>query len=375
MAVFYEDFIHPSDKKALEALKAVPGFDMVLKKCMSIVGEKMFKIQATSSYLKLGPNQLPEIYEILVRVCSKLDIAIPDLFLALDRDVNAYTTGDTDIFIVINSGLLETLTLEQVETVIAHECGHIVCHHVLYHTMGRMILAASDYFANGVVSKAVIGSLSAAFYYWNRCSEFSADRVSSYYHESSEPVVELMAALSGGTSNLGVKINREAFFKQAQDYKVLIDNSTYNKVLELVQFWNSTHPLNAYRAYEIDAFYKRYTAKYLGGSKTTGLLSEKTDSAPKKFVLRIKYEYIKPKGLLKLGGVFDNEPLIVEIEKQKREVSKNDSVDIPLDNGEYEILFNNSHKLTKYKVELTRDVILNVSYDAGAEKIVIKDEI
>lgn len=39
----YTDFIHPSDKKALEALKAVPGFDLVLKKFMSIVGEKCFK--------------------------------------------------------------------------------------------------------------------------------------------------------------------------------------------------------------------------------------------------------------------------------------------------------------------------------------------
>ena len=104
-----QDFIHPLDRKALEALKAVPGFDAIVKKFMSIVGEKMFKIESTSSYLQLGPDQSPEIHAILVKICKKLNIhPIPDLFLALDRTPNAYTYGDTDIFIVIHSGLLET---------------------------------------------------------------------------------------------------------------------------------------------------------------------------------------------------------------------------------------------------------------------------
>ena len=31
MSIQYQDFIHPSDKKALDALKAIPGFDVVLK--------------------------------------------------------------------------------------------------------------------------------------------------------------------------------------------------------------------------------------------------------------------------------------------------------------------------------------------------------
>ena len=36
MANKYQDFIHPSDKKALDALKALPGFDYLVKKFMSI---------------------------------------------------------------------------------------------------------------------------------------------------------------------------------------------------------------------------------------------------------------------------------------------------------------------------------------------------
>ena len=376
MAVFREEFIHPSDKKALDALKAVPGFDLVMKKCMNIIGEKMFKIEATSSYLKLGPDQFPEIYEILVKVCRKLDIAIPDLYLSNDRSINAGTYGDTDVFIVLQSGLIETLNFEQIETIIAHECGHIVCHHCLYTTMGALLMSAAEYFANGFVSTAIVGALEAAFYYWQRCSEFSADRVSAFYHESAEPVVDVMMSLAGGYSNFSMKPNREAFFKQAQEYKVLIDNSAYNKALEILQFWKNDHPLLAYRAYEVDAFYRRYTAKYLGGSKTMGLLSEKSEiESPIKYILRVKYEYIRPKNLLKLGGVFDNEPLSFKIGTKKYAVNKNGSVDISLDAGSYEISFSNSHKRKKYTVDLNRDMILCVSYDAGAQKIEIKDEI
>lgn len=74
-------------------------------------------------------------------------------------------------------------------------------------------------------------------------------------------VINVMMALSGGTHNLNLKSNKEAFFKQAENYKVLIENSTYNKALEFIQFGLNSHPLNVYRAYEINEFYKKYEKK------------------------------------------------------------------------------------------------------------------
>ena len=47
MADKYQDFIHPSDKKALKALKAVPGFDAIVKntkKAAKITFENFFII-------------------------------------------------------------------------------------------------------------------------------------------------------------------------------------------------------------------------------------------------------------------------------------------------------------------------------------------
>ena len=368
MAIQYQDFIHPSDKKALDALKAVPGFDSISKKFMNLVGEKMFMIETTSSYLKLGPNQLPDIYNILLKVCDKLKIKVPELYLSLDRSPNAYTMGDTDVFIVLHSGLLETMTLDQIETVIAHECGHIVCHHVLYHTMGQFILNGAEMFAKGWISGAILTSLQYAFAYWMRCSEFSADRVAAFYHDSPEPVINVMMAFAGGTHNLQYELNREEFFNQAQNYKVLIDGSTYNKVLEFIQFGQMDHPLNAYRAYEINEFYKKYQTKLAAISST-----EKNDTA--NYTLTLRYEFIKPKSLLKMGGIFDSNRLEVTIGNAMYYIDKNASQAITLKSDTYELNITNGSKTIKYSLNLRYDINIVVSWDSDNEKLSLREEL
>ncbi len=83
--------------------------------------------------IRLSPTQLPKLYNHLPPICEKLGIAEPEFYLQMDPVPNAWTFGDTKIFITITSGLVELLNDEELDAVIAHECGHILCHHVLYH--------------------------------------------------------------------------------------------------------------------------------------------------------------------------------------------------------------------------------------------------
>lgn len=115
---------------------------------MSVWDEKQFRIENMSSRLRLSEKQMAKYYSMLPPICEKLGIEVPELYLELNVHANAYTSGDTKPFIVITSGLIETIPDELIPTVLAHECGHIVCHHVLYSTMGRMIL-------NGLLSSLV----------------------------------------------------------------------------------------------------------------------------------------------------------------------------------------------------------------------------
>lgn len=251
MAIKYKQFIHPSDVKAQSALEKIPGFKKLAKEFMNIIAEREYHIRHMSGAIKLGVNQMPEIYNLLPPICEKLGIDVPELYVGLEREPNAYTIGDTEPAIFLTSGLIETFTKEEIQVVIAHECGHILCHHTLYKSMARMLLQTGNSILKGTVFELINYPLIIALYYWDRCSEFSADRVSAYFVGSSNLVSDVMMRFAGGTKNLGYELNKEEFLKQAVDYKDYIDSSKVNKGFEILMYVNNDHPLLAYRAFEI----------------------------------------------------------------------------------------------------------------------------
>ena len=143
MAIDPKYFIHEDDKAALDALKAIPGFTAFIKAFMKVWNENQFRLLNMSSRIRIDENQLPKYYRMLEPICEKLGIEVPELYLELNVNPNAYTYGDTKPFIVMTSGLIDTVPEELIPTVLAHECGHIACHHTLYRTMGQMILSGT----------------------------------------------------------------------------------------------------------------------------------------------------------------------------------------------------------------------------------------
>ena len=260
-------YMHESDRAALNALKAIPGFTPLVKAFMKVWNEKQHLIQNMSSNLRISENQLSKYYDMLPPICEKLGIEVPELYLKLDVSPNAYTTGDTKPVIVITSGLLEHVPEELIPTVLAHECGHIACHHCLYTTMGLMIL-------NGAINYLGIGDLVAlpiqiAFAYWMRCSEFSADRAAAIYDGTPTKVVQLCMHLAGLSKELIPQANIYEFMQQAKDYQNMILDSKWNKTMEFLMFNQADHPLNAVRAAECFAW-----ASEARFSKITGYLAQ-----------------------------------------------------------------------------------------------------
>ena len=247
--VNWRDFIHEDDKKAMDALKAIPGFDQFVKAFMKVYSEPTMKILNMSSKVKLSPEQCPRIYNLLVPICEKMGIEVPELYLELNRDPNAYTSGDTCIFITVTTGLLEIMSDEEIQTVLAHECGHIMCHHVLYSTMGQMLMnGAADVLGLGGLATV---ALRTAFAYWMRCSEFSSDRAAAVFCDGPERVVNVMLRLAGGGKEVSAEINADLFMQQAAEYKNYVGDSKWNKILEFLVLMNASHPFLAVRAASI----------------------------------------------------------------------------------------------------------------------------
>lgn len=249
MTLDYKLYLHDSDKAAMAALKAIPGFSQVMKAFMKIWSEQQFRLINMSTNLHLNNNQMAKYYNMLPPICEKLGIDVPELFVELDVNPNAYTYGDTKPFIVITSGLFETLPDELIPTVLAHECGHIACHHTLYTTMGRAILNGTSSFVSGLGNIAMY-PIQLAFAYWMRCSEFSADRAAIICDGTAEKNTEVMMRFAGYDKDIMAEANVETFMEQALEYKSLVNNNAWNKTLEFILFQNYDYPLNAVRAYE-----------------------------------------------------------------------------------------------------------------------------
>ena len=135
-----EQYIHSLDKSALVALKKIPLLDTICAKLLSVMNDIQNTIINMSTKIHITEKQLPKIYLMVQSICKKIGIDMPELYLELNRQPNAYTYGTEKFTIVIHSGLIECLQDDELYAVLAHECGHIACKHGLYHTIGGMVL-------------------------------------------------------------------------------------------------------------------------------------------------------------------------------------------------------------------------------------------
>ena len=241
------EFIHPEDAAALRQLESIPGFPTIVKKILELGFEKLWYGLNMASNIRLSPTQLPEIYNHLPPICEKLGIKEPEFYLEMNPVPNAYTSGDTRVFIVVTSGLLEMMDDDEFDAVLAHECGHILCRHVVY----KMV---ADYLALGLDSLGILGSLAKpveyALLYWSRKAELSCDRCASII-TSPEVVARVMARLAGGPKSITQKMSLHEWAKQADRYEEIKNDGLWNKTLQLSATIGKSHPFSAVRVSEI----------------------------------------------------------------------------------------------------------------------------
>lgn len=241
------EYIHPEDAAALKQLESIPGFPSFVKSILSLGLERLMYGINMASAVRLSPNQLPKLYNHLPPICNKLGIDVPEFYLSMDPYPNAWTFGDTKIIITVTSGLLDLLNDEELDAVIAHECSHILCRHVLYHSVAQYILL-------GLESPGVLGKMTKpiqlALLYWQRKSELSCDRAGAII-TSPEVVSRTMVRLAAGPKSFTSDINLEEWAKQADQYDAIWKSGIWNKALQIYAIAGQNHPFAAVRVREI----------------------------------------------------------------------------------------------------------------------------
>ena len=236
--------MHPEDAAALRQLESIPGFPAFVKSFLSLGFETLQYGINMASAVRLSEKQLPNLYRHLPQ---KLGIDVPEFYLSMDPCPNAWTFGDSRIFITVTSGLVDMMDDEELDAVIAHECGHILCHHVLYHSVARYILQGID--ALGLLGKLTI-PIQLAFLYWQRKSELSCDRAGAIV-TSPEVVSRTMARLAAGPKTITKEIDMGQWALQADKYDEIWNSNTWNKALQIYAISGQNHPFSAVRVREV----------------------------------------------------------------------------------------------------------------------------
>jgi hypothetical protein len=122
---------HPADRAALNALRAIPGFQQVVNKIAGVFGERGIRHLFTANAVRVGPTQRPDLDALWTEVLQTLDWPTrPQLYVTQTPHMNAGAVGFGDPFVVINSAAIEHLTREELRVLLAHELGHIMSGHV-----------------------------------------------------------------------------------------------------------------------------------------------------------------------------------------------------------------------------------------------------
>ncbi|MEL6472340.1 MAG: M48 family metallopeptidase [Cyanobacteria bacterium J06623_4] len=245
-----DHFRHPLDRQATQALKQLPGLDVAIRSLLGPMGEQFFYLENIAASVLVGPDQLPDIYKLLVEAASVLDLETPQLYIKQHPVPNAYTFAmrGKQPFIVVHTSLIELLNPAELQAVIGHELGHLKCDHGVYLTLANLLTLATSQLPFGAV---LMQSWQSQIMEWVRCAEFTCDRAALLATQDARTVAAVLMKLAGGSPTLSPQLNLDAFIAQANAYDA-ISESELGEVLKRMKTDELSHPVPVLRAREIN---------------------------------------------------------------------------------------------------------------------------
>ena len=257
-------FRHPIDKRATQALKQLPGLDLLVQNLLAPTAEQVFYLDNIASSLLVGKHQLPDLHQLLTEASRILDIDPPQLYVKQNPTPNAYTFAmrGKQPFIVIHTSLLDLLEPAEIQAVLAHELGHLKCNHGVYLTIANLLMLSTNLIPFGSLLQP---TLQEQLMEWVQCAEFSCDRAALLVAQDAEVVVSVLMKLCGGSPKLAGQLNVKAFLDQARAYSDL-DRDDWQVSLKQLQTSGRSHPVPVLRAREIDRWYCSNDYRHLLGT-------------------------------------------------------------------------------------------------------------
>ncbi len=241
-----KSYEHPADRAATAALKSVPMLDTVVRKLIEWRYERALRQFYLGNSVRVGENQLSELWAAHVGVCRVLDMPqVYDLYVTSPVPGLAQAIGSQNPMIVFDSELLQRLGTGEQRVVVAHELGHILSDHMIYVTALNILLSVTNGlpFFFGIPFRAV----KAVLLEWYRATELSCDRAATLAVRDPQIVCRTLMVTAGTMP--ADKLNLDAFMTQAMEYESWDDPS--DRVRRFFNEIGQTHTYAVRRVSEV----------------------------------------------------------------------------------------------------------------------------
>jgi Zn-dependent protease with chaperone function len=234
---------HPADRAATAALKSIPGLDAVVRKLIEFRYERAFRQGLMAASVRLGPQQLPHVWKRYENVLATLDMpGLYDLYLTQAPIANAAAVGSAHPMIIINSKALSLCDEDELETILAHEAGHILSEHVLYQTALMILLQLVPALAG-----LPLVAIRSALLEWSRAAELSSDRAATLVNRDPLVTARTLMVLAAGIPSK--QLDLDSFLRQGQEYHEW--SSAWDRMSRLLNELNLTHSYPVRRVSEL----------------------------------------------------------------------------------------------------------------------------
>ncbi len=123
------------------------GFAAVLNFFVYFFSDRM--ALAASRAKPVEEHELPQVYSIVRNLATQTDMPMPRVYLIDSPQPNAFATGRSPrhAAVAVTSGILQLMTHEELEGVLAHELAHVRNRDILISSIAAMLAAALSIFA------------------------------------------------------------------------------------------------------------------------------------------------------------------------------------------------------------------------------------
>jgi len=247
-----QSYEHPSDKKTLDALQSQSGIETLIRKFNEFGVDRLLRIQLMGSYLRATEDSFPGLYRAVRESCEILDLPKRPSVYIQPGGLNAFTAGVEQPIVVLNAGLIDAMTEQELRFVVGHELGHIKSGHVLYYQVAMLLPVLAEMLGTATLGIGALLSLplEVALIRWQRMSELTADRAGLLACQDINAATTAMIKLAGLPAKFFDQVNPDDFLAQAREFEAF-DSDKLDWMAKILSGVGESHPWTVMRGSEL----------------------------------------------------------------------------------------------------------------------------